>query len=58
MIAVYVGLGLLFFLTDIAKETFPAYRKELGATMLIYAGIRLVMTIRKIKREQKDELQD
>jgi len=55
MIAVYLGLGLLFFFTDIALNTFPNYRKELGATMLIYSVIRTFLVIRKHKKEQKNE---
>ncbi|MFL5764912.1 MAG: hypothetical protein ACJ77K_13290 [Bacteroidia bacterium] len=52
MIAVYFSLGLLFFFTDIAEQTFPDYRKELGCTMIVYAGIRTFMVIRKHKREK------
>ena len=55
MIAVYLGLGLLFFFTDIASNTFPSYRQELGATMLIYSVIRTFLVIRKHRKEQKDE---
>ncbi len=51
MIAVYVALGLLFFFTDIAIETFPNYRKELGMTMLVYSVVRTIMTIRKRDKE-------
>lgn len=54
MIAVYLSLGLLFFFTQIAENIFPNYRKELGATMIIYAGIRTFLIIRKNRRE-KDE---
>jgi len=53
MIAVYVALGLLFFFTDIAIETFPNYRKELGMTMLVYSVVRSIMTIRKRKRDKE-----
>ncbi len=53
MIAVYVALGLLFFFTDIAIETFPNYRKELGMTMLVYSVVRTIMTIRKRKRDKE-----
>lgn len=55
MIAVYLGLGLLFFFTDIALKTFPNYRIELGATMIIYSGIRTFLVIKKHKKEQKNE---
>jgi len=54
MIAVYLGLGLLFFCTDIGIDTFPSYRKELGITMIVYAVIRSVMIIRKNKRDQEN----
>jgi len=53
MIAVYVALGLLFFFTDVAIETFPNYRKELGMTMLVYSVVRTIMTIRKRKRDKE-----
>ena len=53
MIAVYVALGLLFFFTDIAIETFPNYRKELGMTMLVYSVVRTIMTIRQRKRDKE-----
>ncbi|MBA3970548.1 MAG: hypothetical protein H0X46_00060 [Bacteroidetes bacterium] len=54
MIAVYLGLGLLFFFTEIAINTFPNYRKELGITMMVYAVIRTIMIIRKHNREKED----
>jgi hypothetical protein len=54
MIAVYFSLGLLFFFTHIAEETFPSYRKELGCTMIVYAGIRTFMLIRKRNREREE----
>lgn len=55
MIAVYLGLGLLFLFTDIAANTFPNYRKELGITMIIYCAIRTGIMIWKHKKEQRDE---
>ena len=55
MIAVYLGLGLLFSFTDIASDTFPSYRKELGIVMLIYSAIRTFLVIKKHKLEQKNE---
>ena len=55
MIAVYLGLGLLFFFTNIAEETVPSYRKELGATMMIYAVVRTFLVIRKHKRDNGNE---
>jgi hypothetical protein len=54
MIAVYFALGLLFFFTDIANKLFPDYRKELGATLMIYPVIRLIILIRKRKREKEN----
>lgn len=54
MVAIYLALGLLFFFTDIAIDTFPAYRKELGFTMMAYAVIRTVMNIRKKRREKEN----
>ena len=55
MIAVYVGLGLLFFFTDIGSDMFPNYRQELGITMLIYSVVRTGLIIWKHKKEQKNE---
>lgn len=54
MIAVYLGIGLLFFFTDIAVNTFPNYRKELGATMMIYAVVRSFLMIRKHKKDKEN----
>ncbi len=58
MIAVYLGLGLLFLFTDVAATIFPSYRKELGITMLIYCVIRTGLMIWKHKKEQRDEFED
>ena len=55
MIAVYLGIGLLFFLTDIAINTFPNYRKELGVTMMIYAVVRSFLMIWKHNKDKKNE---
>ena len=54
MVALYLALGLLFFFTDIALDTFPNYRKELGVTMMVYSVIRTVMNVRRIKREKEN----
>lgn len=54
MVAVYLFLGLLFLFTDIAIETFPAYRKEIGSTLLIYSVIRLLLQYYKNKREKNE----
>jgi hypothetical protein len=57
MVAVYMALGIMFFFTDVAVETFPSYRKEIGCTMMIYSVVRIILTYRKNKRE-KDEFAD
>jgi len=57
MVAIYVSLGLLFLVTDVAIDTFPGYRKEIGGILLLYALIRLILQYYKIKRE-KDEFQN
>jgi hypothetical protein len=51
MVAIYSALGLLFLFTDIGIEYFPAFRKEIGWVMLIYATIRTILTIKKFKRK-------
>jgi hypothetical protein len=56
MIAVYVGLGILFVFTDVLKETISVYRVQFGIVLLVYAAIRTFMTIRKIKREKINEI--
>jgi hypothetical protein len=54
MVAVYLALGLLFLCTDIAIDTFPAYRKPIGITMLIYGIVRIILTIQKIKKRDHE----
>jgi hypothetical protein len=56
MVAVYLTFGLLFLCTTIAIDIFPTYRTGVGLTMLIYAVIRLVLTIKKNKDQYKNEL--
>ena len=55
MIAVFLGLGLLFFCTDIAADTFPNYRKELGITMFIYCAFRTGVIIWKHRKDKNNE---
>ena len=51
MVAVYLTFGLLFLFTDIAIETFPAYREPIGITMLVYGIVRTILIVQKIKRD-------
>jgi hypothetical protein len=51
MVAIYLTIGFLFLFTDVAIETFPAYREPIGITMLVYGIIRTVLIIQKIKRD-------
>lgn len=55
MVAIYLALGLLFLCTDIGIEYFPAFRKEIGWVMIIYAIIRTALNIKKFKREENEE---
>ncbi len=55
MVAVYLALGLLFLFTDIAIDTFPVYRKPVGIIMIVYAGVRTFLNIKKEKNKQKNE---
>ncbi len=48
MVAVYLAIGLLFLLTDIAENLFPNYRKEIGLVMIAYSIYRGYMIYRKI----------
>jgi hypothetical protein len=50
MVAVYFALGLLFFFTDIAFDTFPANRKPIGIVFIVYGFFRLILTIQKIRK--------
>lgn len=54
MIAIYFALGVLFFFTDMGIQTFPSYRKELGATLMIYPLIRSIIMIVKHRREKEN----
>ena len=54
MVAVYLTLGLLFLFTDIGIDTFPAYRKPIGVTLLIYAVVRTILTIIKNKNSKNE----
>jgi hypothetical protein len=40
IVALYLGIGLLFLFSDIAIETFPAYREAVGALLICYAVYR------------------
>ena len=53
MVAIYIALGLLFLFSDIGTESFPAYRKEVGCVMIVYAAIRIVLSRQKFKREEE-----
>ena len=53
MVAVYLTLGLLFLFTDIAIDTFPAYRKPIGATIIVYGIVRIILSVQKNKRDQQ-----
>jgi hypothetical protein len=55
MVAIYLALGLLFLFTDIGIEYFPAFRKEIGWIMLIYAVVRTILSIKKFKRKEHEE---
>jgi hypothetical protein len=46
MALLYIAIGSLFLFTDIAIETFPAYRVPVGVVLLVYAAFRLYSTIK------------
>ena len=52
MVALYLGIGLLFLFTDIAIETFPAYRGPVGGLLVVYAGFRMYSIIKRYKQER------
>ncbi len=47
MVALYLGIGLLFLFTDIAIQTFPVYREAVGGLLIFYAAFRLYLIIKK-----------
>jgi len=47
MVALYLGIGLLFLFTDIATQTFPVYREAVGGLLIFYAAFRLYLIIKK-----------
>lgn len=54
MVAIYITLGLLFLFSDMAIDTFPAYRTTLGCVLLGYGCLRAFLSLKKI-RQQKDD---
>lgn len=50
MVAVYLGLGLLFLVTDLMIDNFPLYRTQLGIVMIVYALFRTFLLIRKLRK--------
>ncbi len=55
MVAVYLALGLLFLFSEIGIDYFPAFRKQIGCIMIVYAVIRIILTRSKFKREENDQ---
>ena len=47
MVVLYLIIGLLFLFSDIAIQTFPAYREPVGGLLIAYAAFRLYSTIKK-----------
>ena len=61
MVVVFLILGLLFLLTDLFLETFPAPNRYLvGGVLILWAGFRgwLAWQREKRHRNQKDEHDD
>lgn len=54
MVALYVGIGLMFLFTDIGVQMFPVYREAVGGILLVYSAFRIFMIIRK-NRNENDE---
>jgi hypothetical protein len=55
MVALYFALGLLFYFTDIAADTFPVYRKPVGIIMMVYAAVRAYLTIRRERNQRAND---
>jgi len=50
MVALYLGIGLLFLFSDIAIHIFPVYREAVGGILVIYAVFRLYSIIKRKKQ--------
>jgi len=48
----YITLGILFLFTNIAIDTFPSYRTQVGILLVSYASFRFYTSTKKLK--QKD----
>lgn len=55
MVVIYLAMGVLFLFTDIGIDYFPAFRTEVGWVMIIYAGIRTILSIKKFKQKEHEE---
>ncbi len=53
MVALYIGIALMFLCTDAAIETFPVYREAVGGILLVYAVFRLFMIIKRNRKEEE-----
>lgn len=54
MVALYVIIGLGFLFTDIGIQMFPVYRQAVGGILLVYAVFRLIMIIKKNRKENEE----
>lgn len=51
MVVLYLTIGLLFLFSDIAIQTFPAYREFIGGLLVVYAGFRVYSIIKQNKQK-------
>jgi hypothetical protein len=55
MVAFYLTFGFLFLFTEIAIDTFPAYRTPLGIVFICYGVFRMILTIQKIRKVNQEK---
>jgi len=47
----YITLGTLFLFTNIAIDTFPSYRIQVGILLIAYALFRFYTSTKKLKQK-------
>ena len=48
---VYITIGILFLFTNMAIDTFPSYRTQVGILLIAYALFRFYTSTKKMKQK-------
>jgi uncharacterized membrane protein len=54
IVALYFAIGCMFLFTDAAIEVFPVYRTPVGVLLIVYAGYRAFVVVRKEKARKAE----